>query len=359
MTPKYVRLANILREQIRSSIKTTDKKLPTEAALAKRYGVSRQTVRQALALLKSEGIIKTRQGSGAYIAKAGDKDTSKTIAVLISSDSDYIYPELISNIKATFKRNGYSVRIMVTEDNIVAERNHLQDILKGDFAGVLCEPVKNAYPGANIDLFEKVRDRGTHILFMGGAYFNFPDFPKVKSDDVYGGYLALRTLIKKGHKSVACLFNRDTMSGVERYQGVLMAANDFKAEISDDMCTWYTGNDLKELRRNQNNSFLTDFLGRKGNKVSAVICMNDEIAFYLIKQAKELGINVPEDISVISFDNSYLSVIDDMNITTVAHNAHEPAKSAAAGLVKILNGQLFSSVKLSWHLISRDTDKVM
>lgn len=359
MTPKYVRLANILREQIRSNIQTVDKKLPTEAVLAKRYGVSRQTVRQALSLLKSEGIILTRQGSGAYILRSGDKNSSKKIAILVSSDSDYIYPDLISTLKASFKRGGYSVRVMVTDDNIVTERNHLQDILTEDFAGLICEPVKNAYPGANIDLFEKIRDRDTRILFMGGSYFNFPDFPKVKSDDVYGGYLAFRTLIKKGHKSVACLFNRDAMAGVERYQGVLMAANDFNAKISDDMCTWYTSDDLRELRRNRNNVFLTDFLRKQANKVSAVICMNDEIAYFLIKHAKTLGIDVPGDISVISFDNSYLSVFDDMNITTVAHNAHEPAKSAASGLIKILNGQLFSSVKLSWHLISRQTDRVM
>lgn len=357
MVAKYLRLANILREQISSTIHTGDKKLPTEEVLSKRYGVSRQTVREALKVLKSEGLIETRQGSGTFIAMKNEGDLSKKIAVLISSDSDYIYPEMISDMKATFKRNGYSTHVYVTNNSISTEREHLQSILTGRFAGLISEPVFNAYPGANIDIFEKIRDRGTHILFIGGAYYNFPDFHRVKSDDVYGGYLAFRTLAKKNHKSIACLFNRDLMSGIERYQGVLMAANDFEAQIRDDMCTWYSCEDVNRLRHNQDYSFLVEFLKENIKKVTAVICMNDEIAYWLIKEARGLGYDVPEDFSVISFDNSFLSMFDKLQITTVAHNAHEPAKSAAAGLVKLLKGQPFSSLKLSWHLISRETDK--
>lgn len=359
MIAKYIRLANILREQISSGIRNTEKKLPTEEVLAKRYGVSRQTVREALKLLKSEGLIETRQGSGTFITTGDDMDSSKKIAILISSDSDYIYPELISDMKATFKRNGYVTKVFVTKDSISTEREHLRSIAVEKFAGLIAEPVLNAYPGANIDLYEKIRDRGTRILFLFGSYFNFPDFPKVKSDDVYGGYLAHRTLIKKNHKSVACLLNRDKMSGIERYQGILMAANDFEAQIRDDMCTWYSSEDIHKLRQDGESSFIRDFLEKKISKVTAVICMNDEVAYRLIKEAKHMGYDVPNDLSVISFDNSYLSSFDKVKITTVAHNAHEPARSAALGLIKILKSQTFSSVKLSWHLISRETDKNM
>lgn len=358
MTAKYLRLATILREQIRSNINASGRKLPTEAVLSKRYGVSRQTVREALKLLKSEGLIETRQGSGTYVVEKTDRDASNKIAVLISSDSEYIYPELISDIKAVFKKNGYVTNVFTTRNSISLERELLQKISAENYAGLIAEPVKNAYPGASPDLYEKIKSKGTQIVFMRGGYYNFPDYPYVKSDDVYGGYLSCRMLLKKNHGNIVCLLNRDCMSGIERYQGILMAINDSDIAVSDDNCTWYSSENVKNLREKQDHSFLIDFINKNISRSSAVICMDDEIAYWLIKELRSRGTDVPGDISVVSFDNSYLSTFDKPLITSMSHNAHELGRSSAQALLKLINGQPFSSQKLSWHPVNRDSDSV-
>ena len=67
MDAKYKKLAAQLTELIAMNLHSGIYKLPTEAELGRRYHVSRQTVRQALSLLSSQGLITTRQGSGSYV----------------------------------------------------------------------------------------------------------------------------------------------------------------------------------------------------------------------------------------------------------------------------------------------------
>lgn len=356
MTAKYIRLANILREQIKSNVHTAGRKLPTEESLAKRYGVSRQTVREALKLLKSEGLIETRQGSGSIVARENEKDASNKIAVLISSDSEYIYPGLISDMKAVFRRNGYSTTVMVTNDSMQKEREFLVKISEENYAGLIAEPVKNAYPGANPDLFEKIKSRGTQIVFINGNYFNFPDYPTIKGDDVYGGYLACKLLLKKNHKDIVCFLNRDSMSGIEKYQGIMMAINDSEIMVKDDFCSWYSTDDIRRLREKRDYDFIREFIDKNIRISSAAICMNDEVAYWLIKEMRDMGYDVPGDMSIVSFDNSFLSVYDKTQITTMSHNAHETGRSVAQTMMKLINGQSVASQKLSWHAINRESD---
>lgn len=69
--PLYRQIADRLRGEILAGELTAGAKLPTERELAERYGVRRETLRQALALLRSEGWLKTRQGSGNYVRERG------------------------------------------------------------------------------------------------------------------------------------------------------------------------------------------------------------------------------------------------------------------------------------------------
>lgn len=67
--PLYYQLENVLREKITSGAFAAGDQLPTESAFIEQFGVSRITVRQALAALASEGLIERRQGSGTYVSQ--------------------------------------------------------------------------------------------------------------------------------------------------------------------------------------------------------------------------------------------------------------------------------------------------
>ena len=108
MAIKYKWLAGKLKEMTEKNIKSGIEKLPTEQELCSRYRVSRQTVRQALALLEKENLIVRRQGSGSYITGVSPDQRKNTVAVLISDDQEYIYPGVLRDICTELSENGFT-----------------------------------------------------------------------------------------------------------------------------------------------------------------------------------------------------------------------------------------------------------
>ena len=89
---------------------------------------------------------------------------------------------------------------------------------------------------------------------------------------------------------------------------------------------------------------------------TAVICQNDEIAYWLIRELRYAGMRVPEDVSVVSFDNSYMSDLNSVRITTLSHEKQELGTAAASALLKIIQGEPVLSEDLSWKLIQKGSD---
>ena len=127
MAIKYKWLAGHLREQLPDYTANGIHRLPTEAAISQRYKVSRQTVRQALSVLEQEGLIEKRQGSGSYIT--GRSRGEDRIDLLLSSDSAYLYPMLLHDIKKTLAAQGFSTTVHITENTFSTEHTLLQKIL--------------------------------------------------------------------------------------------------------------------------------------------------------------------------------------------------------------------------------------
>ena len=356
MTPKYLHIAEILRDQINFNIRNGINKLPTEHSLCQKYSVSRQTVRQAFDLLIAEGLIERRQGSGTFICDKFFDNSKKFIAILVSSDNEYTYPSYIKDIKDVLIPEGYDVEVYVTDNKVSTERRILTQFLTMPISGIIAEPVMSFLPSPNQDLYEKLRDRNVSILFGLSTYSNMNDFHYVRSDDVYGGYLLGKYLVQKNHPRIACLLQQDDNRGIERYQGIMMALTDSHIELNDDYISWYQYADLSALRINQSAAFITEFIHKQLRTASAVICQNDEIAYWLIRHLTYNGIRVPEDISIVSFDNSYLSDFGSTHLTSLSHNAHELGRSCAATLNKMIKQESISSARLSWHIIIRSSD---
>ena len=99
MPAKYIRIAELLKKLIAENAKDTFR-LPTEDALCRTYGVSRQTVRKALSILEDEHLIEKRQGSGSYTTGLSGSPEKDTVAVLACSDAEHIYPALLADMRA-------------------------------------------------------------------------------------------------------------------------------------------------------------------------------------------------------------------------------------------------------------------
>lgn len=355
MQPKYKILADQLTDMITANLKKGIYKLPTETELCRQYRMSRQTVRQALTLLCSQKLIVKRQGSGSYATGLSADSSLNTIGLMISSDQEYIYPELIADIRSVLSSHGLSLKMFVTENKLVKEREYLEEIVTKPLRGLIAEGCKSALPNPNLDLYEQLHRQEMPVIFLHGGYPALSWAVCIKDDNFYGGYLLGQYLFAQGHTRIAGLFKMDDIQGIERYQGFVASMRDNGHMVSDDRIGWFTSVQQDALEQRQDTQFLLDFLQKQMKSCSALICYNDEIAFWMIKELQYAGLNIPQDIAVVCFDNSYLSELSNVRITTLTHKPHEMGTCVADCMLKMLRGIPVSSQELPWELVGRES----
>lgn len=353
MVPKYQRIADALAEQFEKEV-FPGGRLPTEQELCTQFSVSRQTVRQALSVLKQEGLITRRQGSGSYLTGLKRDRLQNQVAVLLPTDSDYIYARLRGELLRLLTQAGFSASFYVTEYSFSAERQILSGLCGKPLAGLITDPVKNALPNPNLDLYEKLWEQGVSSVFLGEGYDRFPPHPLVYMDS-FGGTKALVSMFaEKKTTGIACVFQQDLKSGMERYLGYVSACVELGIPWDDRNVFWYSCRELTELQKKQETRFLRDFIRQSLEPCSAVIAQNDEIAYWLIKELWRLGRHVPEDVAVASFDGSYLCDISNPRITSLSPSQN-PAEAAVQLLLAQLSGRQPESIRIPYQPVLRES----
>lgn len=357
MASKYRKLADSLKEEIRIRAGRGERRLPTEAELTKLHSVSRQTVRQALSLLHVEGWIEKRQGSGTYISETMFPLSSNTrcVGIITPSESDYLFPTSLWEIQSVFSQEGYTAQVFSTENNTARERSILLQLLERPVCGILVTGTKDALPNPNLDLYQKLHDRRIPVLFLGSVYWHLTQFPCVCADDYAGGFLLTQYLILKGHKNIGGIFCSDDQLGHMRYFGSVCAMRDYEIAFDDSRFLWYNTRRRSGISDPLDREMLLSFLREHLRDCSAIICQNDEIACFLIRELQRQNISVPEQISVVGFDNSYFSEIAPVRITTASFKEDRPWAAAAQGLLGMIGGKGFAPVPYSWRLVYKDS----
>ena len=355
MATKYQILAERLREELLRSSGQAGYKLPTEQELAQQYRLSRQTVRHALALLAEEGLIRRQQGSGSYSTGLLPGAAPRQIAVVTSFLDDYIFPTILHDASDVLTRQGYSTVVYATANQVSVEREILRRLLEEPVSGLLVEGSKTALPTPNADLYQRLRQGGTPIVFLHGSYGGeLERIPCVADDNFGGGYLLARHLLDKGHREIAGIFKSDDIQGPQRYHGAVSAIRDSDLPIRDSRFLWYDTEDRRRLLETGDRSLLSEFLRTRLGDATAVICYNDEIAFHLIQTLLAAGRRVPGEVAVVSFDNSYLSQISPVPITSLSHRSRM-GRAAAEQLLALMQGETVRSRALEWELMVRSS----
>lgn len=356
MAIKYKFLAELLRSDIVKNGDRPGYKIPTENELMQRYSMSRQTVRHALQLLTKEGLVQSRQGSGTYstgrIGAVG-KSTTRQIAVVTSFLDDYIFPTILHDAQGVFSEAEYTTLIFATENCVSNERLILQKLLQEPPAGILVEGSKTALPNPNIALYQQLQKMGVPIVFLHGIYRELANIPCVGDDNFKGGSQLAQYLIAKKHTKIAGIFKSDDIQGLQRYHGVVCALCENDVPVQDNRFIWYDTQTRAEMMENRDMSYLQFFIKKRLQKATAVICYNDEIAFLLIQELLSAGFRVPEDVAVVSFDNSYYSQMSQVAITSLRHKGQKMGSLAAQQLLQLLHGQPGMTQTLPWELIAR------
>ena len=335
---KHQIVANWLREQIRTGAFTRGGRVPSEHTLAAQFGVSRQTVRQALSALEREGLLSRTRGSGTFVrslptAVCAGPSSAAPVGVVMTYLDDYVFPGILQGIDEVLTQNGLLFALGITYNKQRNEENALRQMLQAGISGLIIEGTKSALPNANVALFDALRARGVPIVFLNGCYNTFDD-SYVVIDDVRSGELLAEYLYSQGHRSIGGIFKSDDIQGLKRYEGVLYACRRLGIRMDDDSVLWYTTEDIDTLFSGALDTVLLSRLAG----VTGAVCYNDQIAANLICLLRRNGKQVPQDLSVASFDDSPLAQPMLYNLTSAVYPSREMGRTAAQVLLRRIRG---------------------
>lgn len=349
---KYLVIVDYIKNLINNGEVGYGEKIMSENELAKLFNISRQTVRQAIGILQNEGWLYRVKGSGTFIGKVieREKATTHNIGVIITYPDEYIFPTIIKGIESVLSANGYTMILGFTSNKVEKEAQCLKSFIGKDIDGLIIESTKSAFPNPNIDYFHILKEKGIPFVFINGLYKELPS-SYVVMDDERGGYLAAEFLIENGHKKIGGIFKSDDIQGHNRYKGYISACHKKGLEIAENSILWFTTEDYDTVFSEEYGKLLI----KRFKDCSAVICYNDQIAVRLCDIMQSNGLRIPDDISVISFDDSSLAQMSSVKLTTVAHAGQALGENASYALLKLIKSGEGTEMVIKPSLVVRNS----
>lgn len=353
MEPKYQSVAESLRHDIASGKYKDGETLLTEAELKIKFGVSRQTIRQAISLLESDGLVLRRRGSGTYVNHGPRKHNGVlSVGVITTYITDYIFPSIVRGVEQALSAESCIMSLSATYNRTDHERALLQRVLESPLDGLIIEGTKTALPNPNTALYEKLWEHNIPFVFINGYYPQLPNTVYVVTDDAQGGAMAVEYLAKHGHTHIGGIFKSDDMQGHLRYQGFSNQMLALGLPVRDESICWFSTENKKRFLHNET---AAEFLHSVQNGLDAVVCYNDEIALEFMEVLAERHLSVPRDVSIVSFDNSAYAAVCHPKLTSLAHPKDEFGRVAASKLLNMIAGNKETSTVLPWTLVERDS----
>ena len=278
-------------------------KIPSESEMMKRFSVSRQTVRNAIKRLVANNYIKSVNGSGNYVLREVNQK-SNVVGVMFTVISGYICADIFNGLESVLSKHGYGIQLELSHCTVENEAKFIRRMLKSNVAGLILEPTKSGFPTPNAKLFQKLDEENIPYVFVNSCYSNVKANAVVWNDEKVAFHMT-RHLIKTGHPNIACFFRFDEMQGIQRYMGYINGLHDCGLEVDENNICWYSIND-EENFVTRNESSINRVLDRAIQSCSAIICYNDIIAATIINKLRSRGIVVPQQMTIVSFDNSNL-----------------------------------------------------
>jgi LacI family transcriptional regulator len=311
----------------------------------------------------------------AALAKVSDR----TVSRVVSGDAQLVRPKTRKKVQKAIEQLGYvpnraaqfmrtsRSRVIGLMTDVVATTPFSTDIVRGIQDAI--EPTQYTLLSTNTagDAakeargWQAFREHGIDGVLYVTMYHRelppstqFPDTPVVLvnclapsrpelsfivPDDYRGGYDAAMHLIEKGHRKIAYVaLNEHILAAKLRFSAFADAMGEARLEVRREWVVPGIEGEVLEDRLVAYDNILS-VLGEK-DRPTGVVCGNDEIALQVCCAAWKLGLRIPEDLSVIGFDDfQAVSTVVEPKLTTMALPYHQMGQEAAELLLKILENE--------------------
>ncbi|MCC5854069.1 MAG: LacI family DNA-binding transcriptional regulator [Idiomarina sp.] len=279
------------------------------------------------------------------VAQSLASNRSNSIGILVSELGGPFYGELLSRIEAEFRAAGKHVIIAAGHSDAALERDSIEFLQSRSCDGLILhvESVDDEY-------LCKLAESGLPFVLINRMVEGIAD-RCVTLDNERGGYLATEHLLQQGHRDIAYIagpmWKHDSQ---ERYKGHQDALKDFG--VAENPALFFEGDFQETGGVNGLNHLL-----KQGAPFSALVCGNDEMASGAITVAHEVGLEIPEQLAVIGFDNINFSHYTYPKLTTIDYPVAEIGQMAARWILKRVYHRPIDELKAVFtpELIVRDS----
>ena len=269
----------------------------------------RQKVRKAIDML-------------GFIPHSNNRDgvkEQKIIGLILPLSNNPFYEELAQGIEDGVAKSGLRVLIGYSREDEAIEMHLLTSMVAAGFKGIIMTPV-----GARNQVFEKYIDENVRVGFISQTDDHVEQC-SVSIDQVRGGYIGVEYLAMLGHKSILWVSGPDHHhQSNQRFVGITQAARELKIEltvISSPSLDFLSG----------------EHLGPKILAISplpdAIFCANDATALGVMNYLFKQGIKVPEEVSILGYDNVSYAESALVPLTTVSQTPYQLGFTMGAQMI--------------------------
>lgn len=282
-----------------------------------------------------------------HMARALVSRKVQSIALVIPDVVDPFYARIIEGVDQVAHSRGYALLLYVTHSDPKREDAAVEEAAMHRYGGTIL--FRRHLPTSHL---RKVLKDGTPIVLLT-QYEPGLGVDSIRVDDVDGGYKATDYLINLGHKRIACL------------TGLLD-----QHETRDRLLGFHEAHQRAGLTADPDLIWEGDFQEKAGiraarrylkipppQRPTALFAFNDRMAIGFLQEAQALGIKVPDDVSVVGYDDIEPCRYTTPTLTTISQPTRDMGARAAEILIRRLEGEIFSTQEmlLKTELVVRDS----
>ena len=284
------------------------------------------------------------------LARSLKVNRTKTIGMLVTTSTNPFFGEVVKGVERSCYQKGYSLILCNTEGDNERMRESINTLLQKRVDGLIL--MCSSLEGERIDVFERYPDIPVVVMDWGPMLFTSD---KIQDTSLRGGYLAAKYLIDCGHKEVGCITGPLIKHQAQmRYEGYKRAMLEAELEFN---ANWIVESDFECEGGYQAFKKMVE----RGPLPSSIFVSNDMMAMGVINAANELGIQIPEQLSIIGYDDIHIAKFMSPSLTTIHQPKYRLGQAAVETLLRKLDEKSDEAqvVQLEPTLVERNSVKCL
>ena len=284
------------------------------------------------------------------IAQSLSRGKSNMIALILGDIRNPFYTNLAFGIQKHLDDHGYIVTTFNSEYDSKKEQQFIQFAMQHHYSGIILATV-------NSEKFDKFSKNIDLPVLLVNRITEHYDGSLVVTDNFQAGYIAARHLITLGHKRIGFLSgdHKSSTASSQRFQGYKQALINYQLPFKKEYCLFNL-----DWRMNTGYEVAEKLFSAKtcsDNFPSALLLANDLLALGFMDYCGKHEIHIPEDISIVSFDDISYSALNQIQLTTVSQHVEKMSSAAADLMIQLLTNppQEAQRIILEPTLIVRNT----